>query len=988
MWRRPAVWQPLTLTLAQGERASHWQAWRLVLLALSCLIACPALPHAAERRPMPTIYPYLLDPAAYPDYTRRPVKVPTWATFDNQTQFITLRSFPQEGNRLVRVGEELDRYSQEWGLGRVIWPIIHQLQCENAKEMVQEVKRRGLYLFDFWGHVPGSGMEGFWSHIVPPPGMVEYMEQELGDHFLGIDNGEQDGRYVGGYAPQQCPSYQSRYEQYLNFQRHFERMGNDLGNHMSALTSLCFGHYWLKDGNHVLLGAETAQALPNSQVYYAFIRGAGKQYGVPWFGNASVWNRWSFKNYDGEGKSDGVPYGPDWGTSTNLLKRLMYTHIFYNSVAVGFESGWTQKGGGLSPIGRIQQAAARWVAEHGSPGVMHAPVALMLDHYAGWAMPRHLYTGRVFQVWGGMPYDEGDYLTDGVLSMLYPGYEDSGFYHDERGFLSPTPYGDIADCVLSDIPLWALRQYGLVIVAGRVTMTAEVRDTLRRFAQGGGWVVVTGGNADGLVPGLEVGQPVRMRAKTVVHWQDGTRQVEPHTFLISPLHLPRGASAMAVTGRHPLAATVPCGDGGFVVLASAFGVNAEPLVTGVKNEVDRPLARPYLLLEHVKRALGEMLKREALFRPAPGLGLITCRKGPGEYTLCIFNPGLQARPLGHLECQAGRLLSMREIPLDQSEKGQPGYWPTGMSKHDGGKSDRETIAGGDVRVFEVRVDEKQVRVLPRLKPPPRPHGRILAIRPAGTIQEAILARPTFFHHFDGVKVDWGYLHGRDAAQVARERGWLGRQQVRVVVDFSHGLNFYPDLTLLDTLDVRYQESTAAIDDVFAKMAALGSTDAVFTLHRIPENQCDGPRADARFLACVQDLCARAARRGITLYLQPHPEKWYGGRVEGIAEFITKVGAPNLRLAVNTGHGAMSDESPAEAREAGDKHPGMLGMVLYSAPARDGLGQTYDAHRPVWGSGLKTAPLAALDVPQVLDADYPDLDAEYRDGKTIWLKEYR
>jgi hypothetical protein len=60
----------------------------------------------------------------------------------------------------------------------------------------------------------------------------------------------------------------------------------------------------LKEGARTLIGAETAQALPNNQVYYAFIRGAGKQYGVPWFGNASIFNRWGFKTYGSSGSSE------------------------------------------------------------------------------------------------------------------------------------------------------------------------------------------------------------------------------------------------------------------------------------------------------------------------------------------------------------------------------------------------------------------------------------------------------------------------------------------------------------------------------------------------------------------------------------------------------------------------------------------------------------------------------------------------------------
>ena len=40
-------------------------------------------------------YPYLLNPAEYPDYKRRPFKVPTWETFSNRTQFCALRSLHQ-----------------------------------------------------------------------------------------------------------------------------------------------------------------------------------------------------------------------------------------------------------------------------------------------------------------------------------------------------------------------------------------------------------------------------------------------------------------------------------------------------------------------------------------------------------------------------------------------------------------------------------------------------------------------------------------------------------------------------------------------------------------------------------------------------------------------------------------------------------------------------------------------------------------------------
>ena len=92
-----------------------------------------------------------------------------------------------------------------------------------------------------------------------------------------------------------------------------------------------------------------------------------------------------------------------------------------------------------------------------------------------------------------LPYDEGDHFAEGVLSMLYPGYVDSGYFRDERGFLSPTPYGDIADCILADTAAWQLDRYGVVVLVGEITPGAEMRDTLSLYTARGGHLVMTAG---------------------------------------------------------------------------------------------------------------------------------------------------------------------------------------------------------------------------------------------------------------------------------------------------------------------------------------------------------------------------------------------------------------------------------------------------------------------------------------------------------------
>ncbi len=955
---------------------------------------------------MPSHYPYLLDPTIHPDFDRRHVRVPTWKTFRDRTRLITLRGFGIKDRKLVGWRETLDEYVDRFGLGDVLWLQFPTVFTENFWELVEEIKARDLYLFDIWGHVPGSGEHEMWGHVMPREGMVEELERILGDRFLGIDNGEQDGRYVGGYAQQQCPSVDDRFTQYLNFQRHFERMGDDLGNRLSALVSLSFGHYFLKEGNHTLIGAETAQALPNSQIYYAFIRGAGKQYGIHWFGNVSVFNRWAFKEYTREGDAEGYQYGPELGTSLSLMKRLLYTHYLYNSVAVGYESGWIVGDGderSLSPIGLIQSAAGRFIEEHGQPGVMHAPVALMLDHFAGWAVPRHLYTENVYQVWGGMPYESGDYLTHGVLSMLYPGYEDASYYRDERGFLSPTPYGDIADCLLSDAPPWVLGQYGLVVLAGTLGEAAnsETRDNLDMFVSAGGSLLLTAANARAVWPEWGIGDPQPVAAGVSVRFADGSLVEETSAFELCTMDLPDGAEVVAECDGRPAVVRISLGEGYVTLLLSPVGLNSEPLVSGpIENAEERSLDCPFDMLEHAKRAIDVELRKQQIFSVSEGLSFIACRKSDGLYTLGIQNNELEEKPLA-IAATTGTLTDLCELAIDQSEAGAPGYRPTGFDD-DSGTSTADTIAGGDVRLFEASVEAADLRLLPEAAPPAPVKNRALAVQGVSDEKTAILGWPTFFQHFDGAKVDWRYLRTRSEEQIGREKGWLERQSLRLIVDFSSGLNFYPDLTLLDTFAMRYDQSVAAINDVLDKMVLWGAHDAVISLHREPEFPSEEGVVDSSFLRGVKDLCRRAEERGITLFmqhqpgesgwgvdttdpddealnLQHHPVGWHGS-ADGMLGFIRQVGAPNLHYALGTGHAMMDGGSLGEAVESINASDAAPGCVLVSASATDMFGQSYDTHGPVAESGLDLSPLRGIaDEPlTVFDAHYDGWNDVYRD----------
>lgn len=57
-----------------------------------------------------------------------------------------------------------------------------------------------------------------------------------------------------------------------------------------------YPHYFAHTGLYSLLGSESAQGLPNDQLYYSFLRGAAKQYGNLWWASASIFNRWGQKS--------------------------------------------------------------------------------------------------------------------------------------------------------------------------------------------------------------------------------------------------------------------------------------------------------------------------------------------------------------------------------------------------------------------------------------------------------------------------------------------------------------------------------------------------------------------------------------------------------------------------------------------------------------------------------------------------------------------
>ena len=890
-----------------------------------------------------SIYPFRMDPKEHPDYQRYAVPHPSLEVFDPLPQFATLRTINSPDHHLGNYTELINMYclSANTTLGHVIWPRDPGFMfANNYKDFVDFVQEKGLYVTSVHGFSPVI------AGYRPPKDVLAYLNEELGSKWFGMANGEQDGHYFGAFARQELPLNKDPVDQYLNFREYFHGMETILGPRLTTLLSSTYPHYQLKTGLYTLAGAETSQHGPNAQLRYAFIRGAGKQYGVIWFGNVSVYNRFGHKKYTkppvtarkatasenmntpkgnknskrhknskllqikgksletdfhcvsntslpGYGRDElGDPYGPTCGTSLNLMKRLMYAQMLYNSGHVSFEDGWfyEEQADTLTPIGLIQHHAFLW--SQGMPllveGVHVPTIALYLDFFSGWTAPR-LNRGVIYRTWTNLPYTAGDYLTDCLLREVYPNYQDASYFHDETGVSSPTPYGDAVDVLLSDAPSWVLKQYSTVIVAGEITGGLEVETKLIEYVASGGHLVVTAGNLvkfrRGAFNVTSDMNCVPVKGGSEIEFDSEASFIEHYNMTVCDLNVLVSVSDYSVIAKlsnnDPLIVRLPFqnNNGGMVtIFATPFAISSDPVVTPI-SEVDITLPSPHPLLDHSRKMFTYILSNSTVFYSEGNLTLaqMLLNSSTNEFLVLVSNPELREQPLKW--GSYGRDVELiTEISLDQSEKGAIGYVPDGYENADIGMSTNTTIAGGDTRLFRVQVKQKNeasnLKYIQKVIPKPRPKGIGLHLRHLGnSIRYEILKRPTFFQHYDSVVVDYSYLISKDTDFLADESQWLSQQRVSVYVDASPSINLFPALRLTTNDPVSYNKSVESLTSLMHKMNVLGSHNLIISLHTLPADEANN-QSKRDFNTTVHYLNKLGNQLNITIHMIDTPKNVY------------------------------------------------------------------------------------------------------------------
>ena len=612
----------------------------------------------------PAVWNHPIDPGAAPDFPTAKTKPVTLEDLNGTYQTCGLRTVRTAGKRIdmARFRRELDAWHNgslapgessadllSHNFGLLLWLHVDFLKAENWDEAVKELRRRGLGIFNVWPTIPGclEADSGGWTRRITDE-THKTMLRIMGDKFLGWENGEHDGRWYWQHA-RVSPAPATREQAYGNFVDWFTTLIDDLQGYASALCGLTFPHYFAKMDAHRMIGAEFLQALPSVTMWAAWVRGAARQYQKLWSAGISIWSQFGYKSFKQdayEGDSAGADWmgtgnpqmqtGPDRGPSMSLVKRTWLLLWVYGVNVETLEAfqflrpseiadptntrdadkvAPEAKREYLSPLGRLQLDATAFCSKHlDRRGVQYCPVAALIDFHCGWTPPRHMYSDSFYTVWGAMPYERGDHQIDLFFRQLYPGYQECNYFRDERGFLTPTPCGDIADVLLSDVREHILARYPVTCVLGETNVTGDTLDKLARYVEAGGEVIWTLGQLDERALRMSgvsaIGDKKRASASRISA-TGGTFEELP--FTLSTIDID-GADVLVETPEgDALVISKYCGEGRITTLLVPFGLSdrideTHPLMDGDPERdvntfhyYEKPMGSPYRLIEGVRR---------------------------------------------------------------------------------------------------------------------------------------------------------------------------------------------------------------------------------------------------------------------------------------------------------------------------------------------------------------------------------------------------
>lgn len=307
----------------------------------------------------------------------------------------------------------------------------------------------------WWRDVYGSDFESM-KHLMKPAGLAGY--DRLPNH---------------------------RRECYDILKDYFTSRSHDLLDRVISVTGHSHYEAYAGEWGARCIGLEVGENIAFTQSKLAFARGASRQWAKPWSVQVSPWFSGACTTSGPLRREGRDARGLDAGHSLSFYIR-MWLHAWFagaamitpeNSLAIFFEkpsAPWT-----LTSHGRAAEEVFQFMHQH-DRGVPYTPVAILLDHYAG-------YNAYMDKPWGVLKPTAGDREVRDLFDyQLFPGSDHIHFKPDpknpEASYLRSTPYGEIFDVLLTSVGPGILSSYPVILLAGDIdfddALVARLREAL------------------------------------------------------------------------------------------------------------------------------------------------------------------------------------------------------------------------------------------------------------------------------------------------------------------------------------------------------------------------------------------------------------------------------------------------------------------------------------------------------------------------------
>ncbi len=413
----------------------------------------------------------------------------------------------------IRILKELGLGNFVWipkrgyGMGNTPWDgehdIIADVEACVATDMHFMIsQRRGLGR-EFKPGGPEYG--GDTTPEIHAPTVVREIRRRAGDLFVGLHAEELDADFIQNGLR---ASHRSRIPQLYDFtdraggRRTFEGEVARIGRLAHAcgarfLPNLCVSmhHSGFRAGGDIVM-AELLEALPNTELQLAYLRGGARQFAKPWGVWVSPWHRGKVPTED-KGLWPGPNSEVGAGHDADRFKRCLYLAWASGASILTMQETeplFARDGaGGYRPAAWGRELRSFWQTVRDLPRPVRpvVPLALLVDRDNGWS-PGHLHGDWIERqtVWAKLPPERGDTMLARYLDALLPGFERTTGWWKEGGreypgYFAPTPAGPF-DIVSSDIRADRLSRYRAVALMSEISMTPNLLDTLKRYVRQGG----------------------------------------------------------------------------------------------------------------------------------------------------------------------------------------------------------------------------------------------------------------------------------------------------------------------------------------------------------------------------------------------------------------------------------------------------------------------------------------------------------------------